>query len=405
MPAGLHNKTPGDVPPGPGSSKRKRDLDDNGIPSLTRPDRIPQPRPPQSGNTAPINYLFASGTKTSSLSLLRGDNSVFNEVISLINDYEGVLGRNESLAANLGAKLTAPRLLGAMESLFEGEIKVYPKNPSGADQPYKPSWLDILEFAASNPDDFNLTTLNGVGQVCRFSMKNVDVQISWDDWRLIRSGALDRFSLVPPKPLEEDERIELTTLDIIEDRVYSIIQKADEIARKARQLNYHLSGRKAAITARYTLQHASELDQPPARHRELKPDPDLRAHVLQQFLSQASRQAYEQAAIPNTGKSSLSPPLALPSSHSQSHLPRVATTRSLPTAVPLQPLPLVGTSQSLNLKASDVQMPTPPGTFSDPLQQRTGSSRTESTAPQDPPWRLFEETSSALECLADTSSG
>lgn len=292
-----------------------------------------------------------------------------------------------------------------MESLFEGEIKVYPKNPSGADQPYKPSWLDILEFAASNPDDFNLTTLNGVGQVCRFSMKNVDVQISWDDWRLIRSGALDRFSLVPPKPLEEDERIELTTLDIIEDRVYSIIQKADEIARKARQLNYHLSGRKAAVTARYTLQHASELDQPPARHRELKPDPDLRAHVLQQFLSQASRQAYEQAAIPNTGKSSLSPPLALPSSHSQSHLPRVATTRSLPTAVPLQPLPLVGTSQSLNLKASDVQMPTPPGTFSDPLQQRTGSSRTESTAPQDPPWRLFEETSSALECLADTSSG
>ncbi|CCC08740.1 unnamed protein product [Sordaria macrospora k-hell] len=260
MPAGLHNKTPGDVPPGPGSSKRKRDLDDNGIPSLTRPDRIPQPRPPQSGNTAPINYLFASGTKTSSLSLLRGDNSVFNEVISLINDYEG-----------------------AMESLFEGEIKVYPKNPSGADQPYKPSWLDILEFAASNPDDFNLTTLNGVGQVCRFSMKNVDVQISWDDWRLIRSGALDRFSLVPPKPLEEDERIELTTLDIIEDRVYSIIQKADEIARKARQLNYHLSGRKAAITARYTLQHASELDQPPARHRELKPDPDLRAHLKSPF--------------------------------------------------------------------------------------------------------------------------
>ncbi|KAK3949249.1 hypothetical protein QBC32DRAFT_40772 [Pseudoneurospora amorphoporcata] len=373
MPAGIHDKfRSGDAPSGPGPFKRKRDLDDNGIPDLTRPDRIPQPRPPQSGNTTPINYLSVSGIKTSSLSLLRGDNGVFNEVISLINDYEGVLGRNESLAANLGAKLTAPRLLGAMESLFEGEIKVYPKDPSGVDQPCKPSWLDILEFAASNPDEFNLTTLNGVGRVCRFSMKNVHVQISWDDWQLIRSGTLDRFSLVPPKPLEEDERIELTTLDLVEDRVHRIIQKADEIAAKARQLNYHLSGCKAAIAARYTFQHTSELNQPSARHRELKPDPDLRAYLLQQFLSQAAKQASRQVETSIIGISGSSPSLAS-FNHSQSHIPPAVTLQSL-----------------------DLLMPTLPGTLT-PLQQRTSPSHMENTVPQDPARRLSGESSSALE--------
>lgn len=357
MPAGVHNGKSGDGSPGPGPSKRKRDLDDNGIPGLTRPDRIPQPRPPQSGNTTPINYLSASGIKTSSLELLRGDNCAFNKVISLINDYEGVLSRHESLAANLGAKLTAPRLLRAMESLFEGEITVYAKTSSRMDQPYKPSWLDILDFAAANPGEFNLTTITSRGRVCRFSMKNVDVEITEDDWRLIRSGALDRFSLVPPKPLEEDDGIELVTLDIVEDRVHSIIQKADEIAAKARQLNYHLSGRKAAIAARYTFQHSSELNHYPKRHSELKPDPDLRAYLLRQFLSRAA----QHAEISDTGKSSSSSSFAS-SNQSQLHLRQAVIVRSPP-------------------------MPTSSGTLA-PLQQLTGSIHMENSVLQDPAHQL-----------------
>lgn len=373
MPSGVHNRKLGEALPGPGPSKRKRDLDDNGIPGLTRPDRIPQPRPPQSGNTTPINYLSPSGIKTSSVKLLCGDNGVFNEVISLINDYEGILSRHESLAANLGAKLTAPRLLRAMESLFEGEIKVYPKNSFAVDRPYKPSWLDILEFAASKPDEFKLTPTDSADQACRFSMQNVDVEITEDDWRLITSGALDRFSLVPPKPLEEDERIELATLDIIEDRLHRIIQKADEIAAKARQLNYHLSGRKAAIAARYTLQPSSEVDQPSTRHREWKPDSDLRTFLLRQFLSQASQpsgQTSQQAETSNTQNSGSSPSLAS-SGRVQPHLPQAGIVQSPPT-------------------------PTPLGTVA-PIQQRTGPTHIKNSAPQDPARRPSWETPNALD--------
>ncbi|KAK3396145.1 hypothetical protein B0T20DRAFT_416807 [Sordaria brevicollis] len=363
MPSGVHNKKLGERLPGPGPSKRKRDLDDNGIPGLTRPDRIPQPRPPQSGNTAPINYLSPSGIKTPSVKLLRGDNAVFDEVISLINDYEGVLSRHESLAANLGAKLTAPRLLRAMESVFEGEIRVLPKDSLGLNQPYKPSWLEVLEFAASNPGEFELTSTDSGDRVCRFSMKNVDVEITEDDWRLITSGALDRFSLVPPKPLKEDERIELATIEIIEDRLHGVIQKADEIAAKARQLNYHLSGRRAAIAGHYALQHSSEVDQNSVRHREWNLDSDLRTFLLRQFLSQASqrsRHASRHASlggIPNTQSLGSSPSLGS-SNRSQSHLPQADIIRSPPTPTPLglmaQMPPCAGLSHSEHLTLPDL---------------------------------------------------
>ena len=120
-----------------------------------------------------------------------------------------------------------------MESLFGGKITVYPRDTSKHDEPYTPIWLDILNFTASNPGEFNIITNYNGRQVCRFSMKNVDIEITDDDWHLITSGVLDRFGLVPPKPLEEDGKIKLATLDIVEDRVVRIIQKADEIAAKA----------------------------------------------------------------------------------------------------------------------------------------------------------------------------
>ena len=291
-----------------------------------------------------------------------------------------------------------------MESLFDHDITFWPKNPSGADPQFQPTWLDILEFAASSPSAFTAAGLNAVDRYCNFSMNDVNVRISRDDWRLVRSGVLDRFSLVPPKPLEEDERIELAAVDITEARFQEVTEKADEISRKTQRLILHLSGRKADIAVRYAIGHSSELGQASARQSVLKPDPDLRAHVLQQILSQDSQPASQQAAIHEAENSNSGSSLALPSGDSPSHPPPVATTPSIPTDVALQSLLPVHTSRSLGLGTSGVQMDTLCGTVSDPLQQHTGSSRMGHALPLDPARRLFEGPSSTVESFPWVSS-
>ncbi|KAH8878529.1 hypothetical protein GQ53DRAFT_707142 [Thozetella sp. PMI_491] len=260
--------------------KRKRDADDAMGPS-SHSDRIPQPPPPQSGTTAPINYLARASL--SQLRLIHGESDTFSDVLSLISDYEGVLSRRESLAANLGAKLTAPRLLRAMEGLFEGGITVHPQSH------YTPTWLEVVAFAKSNPSDFNLATAADGRRTCQFVMKNCHVEIGEDDWRLIVSGTLDRFRLVPPHPLEEDEMVEHATVEILEERLQTLIVRADEVASKARQLNYHLSGRKAGISTRRSSPHPQSpglmsVSQSP-RAGVPNPGYDIRADLLQQFLA------------------------------------------------------------------------------------------------------------------------
>lgn len=225
-----------------------------------------------------------------------------------------MLSRHESLAANLGAKPTAPRLLRAMEGMFEGPIAVSPISPQSPfnQDPrvptwYTPSWLDIVAFAKSNPGEFHLTSTPGGGpRVCRFYLKNVKVEISEDDWRLIMSGTLDRFHLVATQPLEEDETAELATLEILEQRLQTLIKKADEVARKARQLNYHLSGRKAGINTRLAGSHHHHLqsavqaggpssmtvaNQPHRAGGVYSPGYDLHADLLQQFQAPSTRPA------------------------------------------------------------------------------------------------------------------
>lgn len=160
---------------------------------------------------------------------------------------------------------------------------------------YTPSWMDIVAFAKSNPGEFNLTSTPGGPRVCQFYLKSVKVEITEDDWRLIVSGALDRFHFVPAHPLEEDETAELATLEILEQRLQTLIKKADEVARKARQLNYHLSGRKAGITTR--LSSSQQQSQPgpsmaanqPQRSGAPNPGYDLHADLLQQFLAPSTR--------------------------------------------------------------------------------------------------------------------
>lgn len=194
--------------------------------------------------------------------------------------------RHESLASNLGAKLTGPRLLKAMEGAFEGSITTNPPQSIYSSDPV--TWLDIVEFAKSKPGEFTLSVTSNGTRCCQFPLKGAQVEIGEDDWRLIVSGALDRFRLVPPQPLEEDETAEYATLDILEQRLNILIKRADEVARKARQLNYHLIGRKGSINSRRTAQSASGSSfsavnqvRPPGAN----PTYDLHADLLQQFLS------------------------------------------------------------------------------------------------------------------------
>ncbi|KAH8648380.1 hypothetical protein BX600DRAFT_113824 [Xylariales sp. PMI_506] len=174
-----------------------------------------------------------------------------------------------------------------MEGLFEGTISTSPPQTMYTHDPI--TWLDIVTFAKSNPSDFTLTAAPE-GRSCQFFLKGVQVEITEDDWRLIRMGALDRFKLDPANPIEEDETMEHATLEILEKRLQVLIKKADEVARKARQLNYHLSGRKAAINSRRSQQQSpsslgfQSVNQP-GRIAGPNNGYDLHADLLQQFLA------------------------------------------------------------------------------------------------------------------------
>ncbi|KAI0109401.1 hypothetical protein F4776DRAFT_657209 [Hypoxylon sp. NC0597] len=273
--------------------KRKRDISDDNGNQTPHADRIPQPPPPQS---APINYL--SKAHQVKLKLIQGDSDTFSDVLTLVNEYEGVLNRHESLAANLGAKLTGSRLLKAMEGAFEGSIVTTP--PQTIFSPDPVTWLDIVEFAKAKPGEFVLTPTPNGTRCCQFPLKGVQVEIGEDDWRLIVSGALDRFKLVPPQPLEEDEMAELATLEIVEQRLQILIKKADEVARRARQLNYHLSGRKASIHARRASQSGSSSGFQAVNQSigaGANPGYDLHADLLQQFLAPSQSSSHRISSV------------------------------------------------------------------------------------------------------------
>ena len=235
--------------------------------------------------------------------------------------YLGVLNRHESLAANLGAKLTGPRLLKAMEGVFEGSITTTPpQTPFTANAV---SWIDILQFSKTNPNDFVLcTTMEGL-RVSRFYLNGVQVEISEDDWRIINSGALDSFRVgASAQPLEEDESVELATLEIVEGRLQALIKKADEVAKRARQLNYQLGGRKAAINSRRQAQHSFQaVNQHSSRGMGTAPNYDLHADLLQQFSAHThltrSRASSSAAALSQSPATPYGMPgvKALPSQH------------------------------------------------------------------------------------------
>ncbi|KAI1417189.1 hypothetical protein F5Y13DRAFT_152216 [Hypoxylon sp. FL1857] len=185
-----------------------------------------------------------------------------------------------------------------MEGAFEGSITTTP--PQTMFSPDPVTWLDIVEFAKAKPGEFVLTPAPNGTRCCQFPLKGVQVEIGEDDWRLIVSGALDRFKLVPPQPLEEDEMAELATLEIVEQRLQILIKKADEVARRARQLNYHLSGRKASIHARRASQSASSSGFQAVNQSigsSANPGYDLHADLLQQFLAPSQSSSHRISSV------------------------------------------------------------------------------------------------------------
>ena len=158
----------------------------------------------------------------------------------------GVLSRQESLAINLGAKLTAPRLIKAIESAVEGTIVTTP--PQAPRAPHSVRWPDIIQYTRLNPSGYTIVVQPDGSRVCQFHLKGVQVEIMEVDWRLIATGALD--SMVPEGPIDEDEASELATVDILEARLDAVTHAAEEVAMRSKRLAYALEGRRSGLMAR-----------------------------------------------------------------------------------------------------------------------------------------------------------
>jgi hypothetical protein len=168
------------------------------------------------------------------------------------------LKRHESFAANLGAKLTGPLLIKSFENIFDGPIKV--TAPYATAETPNITWLDVLEFARAKPQEFTLKDSGNAGRVCSFWTKNSTVEISEDDYRRILSGAPER--MIPTQPIPDDEIAEQGTIEIMEQRFSQLIKAADLLAARARQLNWELKGRKAAIASRRAASQSPEQNAP-----------------------------------------------------------------------------------------------------------------------------------------------
>ncbi|KUJ23632.1 uncharacterized protein LY89DRAFT_680350 [Mollisia scopiformis] len=265
------------------------------------------PPPPASHGVAPaapaptpINYLVKA--KSERLRLIEGDSETFSEVLSMIDDYEGVLNRHESFAGNLGARLIGPRVLKSLEKMFESPIKVIQSSFAIEQTPV--TWFDITTFSVTNLADFVVSKENSVTR-WRFWIKGGQVEISDYDHDLLVSGVPQRI-ITPSDPHPNDESSELGTLSILEDRLGMLIKKADAVASKARQLRYHLKGRKTTIAARKTSEHSTsastELPQTfaPVNPRTNTPQPNSESAVLQKQLMDQFLEHERRTSLPQS---------------------------------------------------------------------------------------------------------
>ena len=176
--------------------------------------------PKTHSNHLQINYLARQFSEL--LPLISTDDPL-PSLLSLISDYDGVLQRHESMAGNLGARLLGPILIQRFERLFDGPPRVLKTNGKDGTSV---TWLDVVEFARNKPEQFNLEKMRDGVRVCQFYTKQTRVEISEEDFVLIKSGMPQK--LIPPQPIGEDEEKELGTLEILEKSFGGVVQLADQ---------------------------------------------------------------------------------------------------------------------------------------------------------------------------------
>ena len=219
--------------------------------------------------------------------------------------------------------MTGPRLLKGIEKFFDGPIKT---TPLGSPLSDPISWLDIVSFARAHPKEFTLCHLPDGSRCCQFTLKGLQVEINEDDWRLIWSGALERFPL--DHPFDEDEKAESATLEILEQRTSMLYKKADEVAARARILHHRIGQRQQDIRRRRRTQDGSSNTRPQPstpdmiqRSGGFGAPYDLRADLLQQFTTASTPPSHSRSAsvaaglIRTGGQSSPGPSLG---NHQQS---------------------------------------------------------------------------------------
>jgi hypothetical protein len=173
-----------------------------------------------SSNHLAINYLARQYTED--LPLISHDDTL-PAILTLLNEYHGVLERHESMACNLGARPLGPILIKRFERLFDGPPKVLKCHGK---EGTTVTWLDVVEFARNKPEQFTLGQMSEGVRVCQFYTKQCRVQITEEDFVLISSGMPQK--LIPPQPIIEDEEKELGTLEILEKNLNTICQMADQ---------------------------------------------------------------------------------------------------------------------------------------------------------------------------------
>ena len=205
------------IPADHSSTKRKRSLSgDEPRRQPTPPAKVPKTNP----NHLQINYLARQYQEF--LPLISTDDAL-PSLLSLITDYDGVLQRHESMAGNLGARPLGPILIQRFERLFDGPprvLKTHGKEGTSV------GWLDVVEFARNKPEQFNLEKKREGNRVCQFYTKQCRVEISEEDYVLIKSGMPEK--LIPQQPIGEDEEKELGTLEILEKNLGGVVQLADQ---------------------------------------------------------------------------------------------------------------------------------------------------------------------------------
>ncbi|EXJ83651.1 hypothetical protein A1O1_07275 [Capronia coronata CBS 617.96] len=210
--------------------------------SPTEHNPLPAAKVPRTAtNHLQINYLARQHKETIPLVTV---NDKLPEIARLLSEYDGVIQRHESMAGNLGACPLGPILLKRFERLFDGPPKVLKSHAKDSNV----TWLDVVEFAQNNPKQFNLErTRNGV-RVCQFYTKQCRVEISEEDFVLIASGMPQK--LIPPQPILEDEEKELGVMDLLDRNLGQVIQLADQVSGRARQLIHKMKNRRTAILSR-----------------------------------------------------------------------------------------------------------------------------------------------------------